>query len=63
MRPATEARSRQVQDGVAAFADEAGLEFHCAYGNHQVTFACDSVPALSYFPCCINGMAAFVDEA
>ena len=36
VRPAVEARARGVQDGVAAFADDSGVEFHCAYGNHQV---------------------------
>ncbi len=36
VRPAAEARARQLQDGVAAFVDEAGLEFHCAFGKHQV---------------------------
>ena len=36
VRPAQEPRGRGVQDGVAAFVDAAGLEFHCAYGNHQV---------------------------
>jgi hypothetical protein len=36
VRPAQEPRGRGVQDGVAAFVDATGLEFHCAYGNHQV---------------------------
>ena len=47
VRPALEPRGRQVQDGVAAFVDAAGLEFHCAYGNHQVCSVCQQSAGLS----------------
>ena len=37
VRAAQQPRSKGVQDGVAAYTDPAtGLDFHCAFGAHQV---------------------------